>query len=432
MTKRFFFCRRLALALAVLTAGLCLLGGCGSSKLTTFTWEADAVPGNLDPQTVSSSQDIIAVTHLFSGLYRLDAAGTPQPDCAESCTVSEDGLTYTFTLKEGLKYQTYRGRKCDYTLSAADFVFGLQRVFDPATASPWADELANIQNGRAVAAGQMAPEALGVEAPDERTLIIRLEQKDDNFAARLCLPGAMPCQQEFFESSGGSYGLGVSSTMGNGPFFLYNWTDSGLFLRRGAAGSLINNLRIVLKNQSLLDKDADEEEKKEKPLTPLEKVQEGKASAALSQTGSGGTLAELPYAATTWALVYNCSHPGLSSTAVRQGLTASAAQTGLEFSGRYTAASGLLPPSLLVNGETYRDLAGEILFESGDPLGLFRAGLAEQNLVKLSGVSVLVPQGPRWIAYPSELNGFQICSVLCLSLNSHMPCRSFLLQRNSG
>ncbi|MBQ5754853.1 MAG: hypothetical protein IIV90_04215, partial [Oscillospiraceae bacterium] len=39
------------------------------------------------------------------------------------------------------------------------------------------------------------------------------------------------------------------------------------------------------------------------------------------------------------------------------------------------------------------DLAGEILFESGDPLGLFRAGLAEQNLVKLSGVTVLVPQG---------------------------------------
>lgn len=123
--------------LACAAAAALLLAGCGSSRLNSFTWEVDSVPSNLDPQTASSSSDVISVTHLFSGLYRLDEQGEPQPDCAESCQVSQDGLTYTFTLKEDLGYNGYRGGDTDAVLTARDFVFGLQRVFLPETNSPW-------------------------------------------------------------------------------------------------------------------------------------------------------------------------------------------------------------------------------------------------------------------------------------------------------
>ena len=377
--------------LACAAAAALLLGGCGSSRLNSFTWEVDSVPSNLDPQTASSSSDVIAVTHLFSGLYRLDEQGVPQPDCAESCQVSQDGLTYTFTLKEDLGYNGYRGDDTDYLLTAQDFVFGLQRVFLPETNSPWARQLGNIQNGALIAEGRADIDQLGVRALDDRTLEIRLEQPDENFLAKLCLPGAMPCNEEYFLSTKGTYGLESDTILGNGPFYLYNWTSEGLFVRRKADGSSINSLRLVLRSSGISsDSDSDSSSSSK---TTLEKIEDGQVSAAPSQTPSDGSLSEIPYTATTWVLMYNCEEEGLSSTAVRQGLSASALRTQLELTGSLSPAQGLVPPQVSAEGESYRELAGTILFESDDPLSLYKSGLAQAGLERLSNISVLVPDG---------------------------------------
>ena len=376
-------------------AAALLLTGCGSGHLNSFTWEVDTVPSNLDPQTVSASSDVIAVTHLFSGLYRLDQNGEPQPDCAESCQISEDGLTYTFTLREGLSYHGYRGEETDTPLTARDFVFGLQRVFLPETNSPWARQLGNIRNGARIAEGQADISQLGVQAPDDRTLVIQLEQPDDNFLAKLCLPGAMPCNEEYFNSTKGTYGLESDTVLGNGPFYLYNWTSEGLFVRRKADGSSINSLRLVLRSDGLVsDSDsASSASSQAVSKTAQEKIKDGQVSAALSETPSDGSLEEIPYTATTWVLLYNCEEEGLSSTAVRQGLSASALRTGLDLPDSLTPAEGLIPPQVSAEGQSYRELAGKILFESEDPLTLYKSGLAQAGLERLSNISVLVPQG---------------------------------------
>ena len=81
----------------VLAAGF--LTGCGSSG-ASFTWRVNHVPANLDPQIAQESSERIAVTNLYRGLTRIDENGDAVLDCAESYTVSEDGLTYTFTLKD--------------------------------------------------------------------------------------------------------------------------------------------------------------------------------------------------------------------------------------------------------------------------------------------------------------------------------------------
>ena len=85
----------------VLAAGF--LTGCGSSG-ASFTWRVNHVPANLDPQIAQESSERIAVTNLYRGLTRIDENGDAVLDCAESYTVSEDGLTYTITLKEELAY----------------------------------------------------------------------------------------------------------------------------------------------------------------------------------------------------------------------------------------------------------------------------------------------------------------------------------------
>ncbi len=381
--------RLLAAALAAT-----LLAGCGG-HLNSFTWEVDTVPSNLDPQTVSASSDVIAVTHLFSGLYRLDQEGVPQPDCAESCQISEDGLTYTFTLREGLGYNGYRGAEDDTPLTARDFVFGLQRVFLPETNSPWARQLGNIRNGARIAEGQADISQLGVQAPDDRTLVIQLEQPDENFLEKLCLPGAMPCNEEYFNATKGTYGLESDTILGNGPFYLYNWTSEGLFVRRKADGSSINSLRLVLRSDGLVSdsSSSDSAASSSAAKTAQEKIQDGQVSAALSETPSDGSLSEIPYTATTWVLLYNCGEEGLSSTAVRQGLSASALRTQLELPESLSPAQGLIPPQVSAEGQNYRDLAGTVLFESEDPLSLYKSGLAQAGLERLSNISVLVPQG---------------------------------------
>ena len=113
------FARRLAAGAAALSLAFSL-AGCGRS-LNSFTWQVEHVPENLDPQLASESPEVIAVTHLFSGLFRKDESGTPQPECAERYERSADGRTYTFHLKDGLVWHTYKDQDASTPVTAADW-----------------------------------------------------------------------------------------------------------------------------------------------------------------------------------------------------------------------------------------------------------------------------------------------------------------------
>ena len=95
--KQFFRITAALLAAAFLLA----LTGCGSSSSApSFTWFVDTIPANLDPQVASAAPDVIACENLYSGLVRKKADGEIVPDLSESWTISSDGKTYTFQIKE--------------------------------------------------------------------------------------------------------------------------------------------------------------------------------------------------------------------------------------------------------------------------------------------------------------------------------------------
>ena len=77
-------------------------------------------------------------------------------------------------------------------------------------------EFAALENSAAVLTGQMPESALGVTASGPLTLVFHLSSADDNFLEKLTLPGAMPCDEEFFNSTRGTYGLNASSTLSSG------------------------------------------------------------------------------------------------------------------------------------------------------------------------------------------------------------------------
>ena len=66
--------------------------------------------------------------------------------------------------------------------------------------------------------GTADPGTLGVSAIGELTLVFRLSERDDTFLSKLTLPGAMPCDEAFFESTRGTYGLSSASTLSSGSF----------------------------------------------------------------------------------------------------------------------------------------------------------------------------------------------------------------------
>jgi oligopeptide transport system substrate-binding protein len=167
--------RRLILALVALGAltltASCDSGGgrapCPAGKLCLeYGNEADNV--SVDPALEASVQGDHVLGDLFTGLTQFDRVSNPIPGIATSWETSADGLTWTFHLRPA-KWSD------GVDLTADDFVYSLRRVMDAKTAAENASLLYVVKNGEAVNSGRLPTSALGVDAPDARTLRIHLE-----------------------------------------------------------------------------------------------------------------------------------------------------------------------------------------------------------------------------------------------------------------
>ena len=223
--------KRILATLALLCLLLGGLSGCGDDGTGQgFRFPLDREPIALDPQMAADTASITVISTLFEGLTRLDKEGTPLPAAAD-WTVSEDGLTYTFTLRES-SWSTIRirGQETPFDqptpVTADDFLFAFQRAVDPTTGSSLAVEFDGIQNAAAIRRGEKPLSELGVSTPDRRTLIITLEKPDDSFLTKLSGTPFMPCNRAFFEYTGGRYGLEEEYVLSNGAFRLAAWNHN--------------------------------------------------------------------------------------------------------------------------------------------------------------------------------------------------------------
>ncbi len=207
-------------------------------------------PSTLDPQRASDQVSLTVVRNLYSGLLRLDAQDELVADCAaevptlENGGISEDGLTYTFTLREGLTWS-------DGTpLVAQSFVDGARRLFMPGSGNAYADFYrviaadgpdgdANIAVQEALAAKvedvtaleEAVVAGLRVEAPDDRTLVFHLNRRSPEFLLLASLWPLYPIRQDVVDA-GGDRWTEPGTLIGNGPFTLEAW-DHGERLRLG-------------------------------------------------------------------------------------------------------------------------------------------------------------------------------------------------------
>ncbi|MEZ4617522.1 MAG: ABC transporter substrate-binding protein [Caldilineaceae bacterium] len=149
------------------TSGAAPVGpvGAGNQKLIWSVEGVNELPG-LDPANPQNAQSVLAINLIFGGLVKLDAQLNVVPDGAEKWSVSEDGKTYTFTIRPGLKFAD------GATVTAQDFADSINRALQPETASYGASfQLQHVVGAADVADGK-AKEASGIKVVDAQTLAI--------------------------------------------------------------------------------------------------------------------------------------------------------------------------------------------------------------------------------------------------------------------
>ena len=244
----------LLLTAALLCGTLCGCGDDGTGKGVRFPLSGE--PAQLDPQVSADRASLTLISVLFEGLTRIDDSGAVVPGAAE-WTVSDDGLTYTFTLYESYwSTVSVRGEELPWEepqrVTADDFVFGIQRAADPQTRSPLTAQLSGIKGAQAVIDGKQPAETLAVRAQSDSVLTIELTAPDDGFLLRLASAPFLPCRRDFFAYTAGRYGLEKRYVLTNGPFSLTAWNhDTSLLLEKNgkyhaAAGVLPSAVRFVI------------------------------------------------------------------------------------------------------------------------------------------------------------------------------------------
>ena len=181
-------------------------------------------PESLDPYIVRGQVEWTIVGGLFEGLVTPDAATLePRPGVAERWDISPDGLTYTFHLRSGSIWSN------GSPVTAQDFYYGAKRMLAPRLGSAHAENtLLFVKGARDYQSGQSTDfGSVGVEAPDERTVIFRLERPTPFFLSALYL--FFPTQKDAVEKHGAmddrrNPWTKPGNLVGNGPFSLKEWS----------------------------------------------------------------------------------------------------------------------------------------------------------------------------------------------------------------
>ena len=206
-------------------------------------------PETIDPALNSSVDGANMIVHAFETLLIVDKDNKIVPGQAESFDVSADGLTYTFKLRDGLKWS-------DGTpLTANDFVYSWKRLADPNVAAPYgADMLGFVKGYEEAAAGDL--DALGVSAPDDKTFVVELSSPCVYFSKLVTHASMVPVQEAAVEAAGDQWSLKPETYISNGPLKMIEWVPGShiTFAKNenywNAEKVTLNTLKCVLMEDS--------------------------------------------------------------------------------------------------------------------------------------------------------------------------------------
>ena len=213
------------------TSGSAAGSTAGGVNTAGFTVQYGSNPETLDPALNSAIDGANTIITIFEPLLLINENNEVIGGQAESWEASEDGLTWTFTMRDGLKWS-------DGTdLNAKDFEYSFKRMVDPNTAAPYAETCLGMIDGFEEAAGfpdadgnptaEPNPDALNVKASDDgKTLTIVLSYPCSYFDKMAAFATMSPVQQATVEANGDSWCTSPDTFVSNGPYMITDWTPS--------------------------------------------------------------------------------------------------------------------------------------------------------------------------------------------------------------
>ncbi|MEP9408455.1 peptide ABC transporter substrate-binding protein [Peribacillus frigoritolerans] len=387
--------------LALLMAIMLMLAACnGGSKETSNEKEGgsgdstgskvlnvnnSSEPGSLHPANAQGTHESWILEHTFEGLTKKTEEGKIVPGSAESWEISEDGLTWTFKLKDGLKWSN------GDPLTANDFEYAWKYALKPETAADYAYQLYYLKGGEAYNSKKGKEEDVGVKATDEHTLVVTLEQPTPYFLDLTSFYTFYPINKKVQEENP-KWALDAKTHVSNGPFKLTEWKHK-------------ESLKIE-KNENYYDKDKIKLDAVNFALiedenTAWQMYQSGELDLAYplpvdiqgqmvnsddKEFKMGKELAVYYYNFNTEVKPFNNAkvRKALSIAIERKEITENVAQGGQK------PAFGVVPPGIPDASGDFQENTGNLFKEDvAEAKKLLKEGLAEEGMKELPEFSIL-------------------------------------------
>ena len=173
----------------------------------------------LDTIDISKSTGFGQTGNVFESFYRLGKNGKPTAGLAKNGTVSKDGKTWTFKIRDS-KWSN------GDPIVAQDFVYSWRRSLNPKTASPYAYLFSGVKNADAIIAGKKSPNALGISAPDKKTVVVKLNRPIAYFKVLMAYPLFGPQNEKVVKKYGNRYATEAQYQVYSGPFKIKGWNGT--------------------------------------------------------------------------------------------------------------------------------------------------------------------------------------------------------------
>ena len=372
----------------VLAVSALALTACGSgnkssssSDAQVLNWNESAELPTMDLSQATDTVSFTALNNTMEGLYRLGKNSKVEPGIATKTQVSDDGLTYTFTLRKNAKWSN------GDPVTAKDFVYSWRRTVDPKTGSQYAYLFDGVANANDIMEGKKAVDTLGIKADGDYTLVVTLDKEIPYFKLLLGFPVFFPQNEKAVEKYGSKYGTASKYMVYNGPFKLTGWTGTNLSW-------------TLAKNDSYWDKKAVKLSKinykvNKTASTSYNLYQSGKLDAtSLSAEQAKQLKGSKEYVsrpqASTFYFEYNQTKKAFQNKKIRQAI--SMVINRKQFVDKVLGdgsipAKGLVPEGLSsYNGEDFATAAYDktgVEYNVAEAKKLWKEGMAEEGLTSL-------------------------------------------------
>ncbi|MBU5466025.1 peptide ABC transporter substrate-binding protein [Virgibacillus sp. MSJ-26] len=346
----------------------------------------------------------------MEGLYRLGEDGEPVEGIAEDHEESEDGLTWTFDLRDDAEWSNGE------PVTAHDFVYAWQRAVDPDTGSEYGPYMMEgvIKNASEVSSGDKDVDELGVKAEDDHTLVVELEAPVAYFESLTTFGTFLPMNEEFVEEQGDSYAQDSDSLLYNGPFVMDDWEST-------------SDSWNLVKNEDYWDADTVELEKMtyevvKDPQTAVDLYESGKVDRAglssdlVDAYSTHDDYETVPQTSVFHIKMNQTRNEALENTNIRAAIARAFDKQAMVdeiLNNGSTVSNGLIPKEFVNmpdSGEDFRDVNGDMIEYNVDEAkeywekGLEELGTDSIELEFLAGDSETAKTSNEYLVNQLESN----------------------------